>query len=1287
MRIKSTLLYPFTVYLASFVKSSATVQLLSIIGIVSWSVQLAFAQSPAIEWDRTFGGLKQEEMYALIQTSDGGYLLGGDSDSPISGAKTQGSQGINDYWVVRINGSGTKLWDKRFGGNSREELFAVKETPDGGFVLAGWSMSAVSGDQTQASRGSSDYWIVKVDANGNKLWDKRYGGPGDDELRAMELTSDGGYVFVGESSSGIGGEKTESNHGEFDVWVVKTDGDGNLQWEASYGGSLDDRVNAIQQTADGGFVIGAWTISPVSFDVSQPGRGSSDMWLIRTDANGQKLWDGRYGGDNNEYLYSLDQTTDGGFILGGYTRSNVNGEVTIPGKGGFDFWIVKTDLNGTKQWDKRYGSNLDEKGKSIAVTADGGFIMGGWSESLSGGDKTESTKGASDYWVIKTDADGNLQWDKDLGAANEERLHDVLETNDGGFIVAGHSFSGSNGDKTQSNTGINDYWIVKLAATMPTQLFYADKDNDGFGNAASDTLAVSAPAGYVALSTDCNDDNSAINPAAAEVCNAGIDDNCNGLSDDGDITVTGQLAFYSDGDLDGYGAGMMILACVQPNGSGLTADDCNDADMEINPAAAEICNAGIDDNCNGLSDDGDITVTGQLAFYSDGDLDGYGAGAMILACVQPNGSGLTADDCNDADMQINPAAAEICNAGIDDNCNGLTDEGDPTLIGLNSYYADADQDLFGAGDALIACIQPAGSSLAAGDCNDANAAINPAADEICNAGIDDNCNGMADDGDVTTTGQGSYYPDSDNDNFGSNDAIHACSQPANTLPVSGDCNDDESTIHPLAKELCNGGIDDNCNGVADDADTTVIGRPSYYTDNDQDNYGSGAAIKACIQPEGTASENDDCNNNNAAVYPGAPEICNSGIDDNCNGLADQGDTTLIGLNSYYTDADHDSYGTGDALLACIQPQETAILGGDCHDGDASINPSAVETCNAGIDDNCNGLADDADGTVTGQAQYYLDNDTDGFGGETIVTACLQPAGSTLSAGDCNDANAAVNPGATDLCNGIDDNCNQVIDDNQLMQPVVNPVGDITACSGDAVLLSTAFDPALSYQWYKGNSALNGATSNTYSTTKAGSFKVKISTVPGCEATSAFTKINRLTKPDAQIDALGNLDICATGSVDLMANDGAGFQYQWKKGSSLLEGATNILYTATSKGTYRVIVTSQEGCSKTSAGSKVTSSCKTELITSKESISELRVYPNPADRFMMVEISLPDESSGSAVIELTDLLGRVVQSLKVPFSGNLVSCQLSLDDVIADGNYLLRVTTGKEFFVKQVVVQQ
>lgn len=470
-------------------------------------------------------------MYMLILTNDGGYLLGGDSDSPLGGDKSQGSQGLNDYWIVKTDALGNKQWDRRFGGNSNEELYSILQTPDNGFLLGGWTQSNVNGDQTQASRGGRDYWIVRTDANGIKLWDKRFGGPDDDEMRAMIQTADGGFLLAGESRSSIGSEKSQNNHGVYDVWVVKTDALGNKQWDASYGGTDDDRLNAVQQTADGGYILGAWTISPPGFDVTETGKGSTDMWLVKADANGVKLWDHRFGGDDNEYMYALDQTNDGGFMLAGYTRSELNGDVTVAGKGAYDFWLVKTDGNGVKLWDNRLGGPSDDKGKSIFELEDGGFIVGGWSESDGGGDKSQDTQGLTDYWLVRTDAAGNKIWDLDVGANNDERLHDVPRTADGGFIIGGHSSSGMNGDKSQPNKGLSDYWVVKLAAEVPTAVFYADNDGDGFGDLMTDTLAMFAPDGYVADHSDCNDQNANVNPLAADICNL-LDDNCNGQADE-----------------------------------------------------------------------------------------------------------------------------------------------------------------------------------------------------------------------------------------------------------------------------------------------------------------------------------------------------------------------------------------------------------------------------------------------------------------------------------------------------------------------------------------------------------------------------------------------------------------------------------------------------------------------------------------------------------------------------------------------------------------------------------
>lgn len=476
-------------------------------------------------------------MYILIQTNDGGYLLGGDSDSPLGGDKSQGSQGLNDYWIVKTDALGNKQWDKRFGGNSNEELFSVLQTADNGFLLGGWTQSNVNGDQTQASRGGRDYWIVRTDMNGIKLWDKRYGGPDDDEMRAMILTADGGYLLAGESRSSIGSEKSQNNHGVYDVWVVKTDALGNKLWDASYGGTDDDRLNAVQQTADGDYIFGAWTISPPGFDVSEAGKGSTDMWLVKADENGVKLWDHRFGGNDNEYMYALDQTKDEGFILAGYTRSEINGDVTVTGKGAYDFWLVKTDGNGMKLWDSRLGGPSDDKGKSIYELEDGGFIVGGWSESDAGGDKSQNTQGLTDYWLVRTDNTGNKIWDLNFGANNDERLHDVPPTADGGFIIGGHSSSGMNGDKSQPNKGLSDYWVIKLAAEVPSAIFYADSDGDGFGNILVDTMAMFAPDGYVSDHTDCNDQNANVHPMAVDVCNQ-IDDNCNGQNDENSFVAT-----------------------------------------------------------------------------------------------------------------------------------------------------------------------------------------------------------------------------------------------------------------------------------------------------------------------------------------------------------------------------------------------------------------------------------------------------------------------------------------------------------------------------------------------------------------------------------------------------------------------------------------------------------------------------------------------------------------------------------------------------------------------------
>ncbi len=539
-----------------------------------------------------------------------------------------------------------------------------------------------------------------------------------------------------------------------------------------------------------------------------------------------------------------------------------------------------------------------------------------------------------------------------------------------------------------------------VAAGAPNVTYYADADGDSYGNLNVTSLSCTgAPIGFVSDATDCNDGNAAINPGTAEVCN-GIDDNCNGQTDEG-LTF---LTYYVDGDGDGYGAGSGTSSCSAIVGSVLQDGDCNDAVASINPGAIEACN-GIDDDCNGLTDDGVVT---QL-YYVDGDGDGFGAGVGTPSCSPISGSVTNNTDCDDLNGAVNPGASEICN-GIDDNCDGNTDEG----LTFLTYYVDGDGDGYGAGAGTSSCSAIPGSVLIDGDCNDAVAAINPGATEICDL-IDNNCDGLTDEG-VTST----FYADVDGDNYGNaSSTIQACSAPVGYVADATDCNDNNAAINPGATEVCNG-IDDNCNGATDEGLTPI----TYYADADGDGYGDPAVSQTTCSgaPVGYVIDATDCNDNNAAINPGATEVCN-GIDDNCNGATDEGLTPT----TYYADADGDGYGNPAVSQTTCSGAPSGFVtdNTDCDDTNGAINPGATEVCN-GIDDNCSGVADDGLTFVT----YYADADGDGFGDATISQSTCNgaPLGYVVDATDCNDGNGAINPGATEVCNGIDDNCSGVADD-------------------------------------------------------------------------------------------------------------------------------------------------------------------------------------------------------------------------------------------------------------------
>ena len=353
-----------------------------------------------IEWDKTIGGNDIDILTALQQTNDGGYILGGYSFSNISGEKTQNSKGSSDYWIVKLDSKGNIEWDKTIGGKSFDDLFALQQTRDSGYILGGFSFSNKSGSKTENSRGGTDYWVVKLDKKGNIQFDKTIGGNDDDNLSSLQQTRDGGYILGGGSFSNISGEKTENSKGGEDFWIVKLDGKGNIQFDKTIGGSATDHLNALQQTSDGGFILGGHSFSNISGNKTESNKGGADYWVVKLGVNKNIQWNKTIGGNDLDILSSLQQTFDGGYILGGRSFSNVSFDKTENSRGGDDYWIVKLSSTGTKQFDKTIGGNDFDECYSIKEIGRNHYAAGGFSLSNISGDKTSKSKGDKDYWLV-----------------------------------------------------------------------------------------------------------------------------------------------------------------------------------------------------------------------------------------------------------------------------------------------------------------------------------------------------------------------------------------------------------------------------------------------------------------------------------------------------------------------------------------------------------------------------------------------------------------------------------------------------------------------------------------------------------------------------------------------------------------------------------------------------------------------------------------------------------------------------------------------------------------------
>jgi len=370
-----------------------------------------------------------------------------DGGYAIAGYTQSFGAGSNDFWLVKIDADGNEEWNKTYGGTDIDCAFCVVQTVDEGYALAGQTNSFGAGNY--------DFWLVKTDSAGNTEWNKTYGGTNMERgPNSLIQINDGGYVLTGETWS--------FGAGTSDLWLVKTDANGIMQWNKTYGRSKSEEGWAVVQTADGGFAVAGMTDSF--------GAGVGDFWLVKTDADGNMQWNRTYGGSGQDEARSLVQVSDGGYVLAGM-RVRVR----------LDAWLVKTDINGIMQWDHTFGGAGEDSAWSVVQTSDGGYALAGDTDSYGSGDR--------DFWLIKTDSGGNAQWNDTYGGPNEDWGRSLVHTLDGGYAIAGYTNS--------FGAGGYDCWLIKIAPEEIPATFDIDPDTLNLkSNGQWITAYVTLPEGY-----------------------------------------------------------------------------------------------------------------------------------------------------------------------------------------------------------------------------------------------------------------------------------------------------------------------------------------------------------------------------------------------------------------------------------------------------------------------------------------------------------------------------------------------------------------------------------------------------------------------------------------------------------------------------------------------------------------------------------------------------------------------------------------------------------------------
>jgi len=427
-------------------------------------------KSQTILWQKVIGGSSTDKISAAIIDNEGNILIAGTSGSDISEFKSEDNLGNVDFWIVKMDQEANIIWENTIGGNAEDFAYCVQQTLDGGYIVGGYSFSDNSFDKTSDAFGEQDYWVVKLDYDGNVEWDKSFGGYDEDLLFDIEVTSDGGYILMGESGSDDNGNKTLERCFSAiswpDYWFLKLDAEGEIVWQNMVGGITNDWGREIVNTSDGNYIIAGRTDADIDCEKTADNLGAIDYYLTKIDPDGNYIWQKEYGGDNNDFLEGIIPTSDNGFLLVGYSGSDISDSKTegnIGNTGYMDYWVIKLDHYGEIQWQNTIGGKSTDALLNCTQTIDGGYLLAGYSNSEIFADKTEAPYGNHDYWFVELNVFGEVVDDFTIGGSSDDFLVEALQTNDYGYLLLGYSESNLTGIKTVAGLGSDDIWMVKIA--------------------------------------------------------------------------------------------------------------------------------------------------------------------------------------------------------------------------------------------------------------------------------------------------------------------------------------------------------------------------------------------------------------------------------------------------------------------------------------------------------------------------------------------------------------------------------------------------------------------------------------------------------------------------------------------------------------------------------------------------------------------------------------------------------------------------------------------------------